>query len=165
MIYLITNIIEISSMLVLFILVHVLVRKIKVERDTHIKEKIELEQKYERELDTITKELEQYKQSTSLNEVHRLIEIHKVNSALIETLDKIKRNYSVSKKDKIIIMQWLIVKLCQEDDYALLLNINTGKKYTYLQATSIIKEYIMKSLKNNVDIKETLNAIYYLLSR
>ena len=165
MIYFITNIIEISAMLILFGSIHILIRKFRIERKQH-KEQIEdLKQKYNEELASINEELEQYKRSTSLNEVHRLIEVHKVNSTLIDTLDKIKRNYSVSKKDKTVIMQWLIVKLCQEDDYTLLLNVNTGKKYTYPQAVNIIKEYIMTSLKDNISIKETLNAIVFLLSR
>lgn len=152
MIYIITNVIEIVSMIVLFITVHLLIKKLKIEKEI-----------YNKDIESLNRELDTFRQNDSMKDIHRLIEVHKANSVLIDTLDKIKRNYTISKHDKIVIIQWLIVRLNLEDDYTLLSNINTSKKYTFNQAADIIKDYIKDSLKENISIQESLNAAFYLI--
>ncbi len=141
--------IELICMIIMFILVHFLNRKLKNEKELTKK---------------LQDDLSDYKSVDSNNNFQQIIEQHKIDSTLLESINKIQKSYNIFKKDKIIIIQWMIVTF-NSNSYLLLNNINVSKKYTFQQACEIIREYVLRKDKSGITLEEVLNALFYLITK
>ena len=142
--------IELVCMIIMFGLVHFLNHKLKKE------------QKIVKELQ---EDLTAYKSINTNKNFQQIIDQHKIDSILLESIDKIQRNYTISKKDKIIIIQWIAVTFNSDNSYLLFNGINVAKKYTFQKACENIKEYILKKDKGEISLEEALSSLFYLITK
>lgn len=150
MICLLVKVIEFICMVVMIVLVYILNYKLKKE------------QKVVKELqDNLTS----CKSANTNKNFQQIIDQHKVDSMLLEVLDRIQKNYNVFKKDKIIIIEWIAVTFNSDNSYLLFNGINVSKKYTFQNACENIREYILRKQNSEISLEEALSSLFYLLTK
>lgn len=142
--------IELICMVIMFGLVHFLYSKLKKE------------QKIIKELQD---DLSSCKSTNTNKNFQQIIDQHKVDSMLLETINKIQKNYSVFKKDKIIIIEWIAVTFNSNNSYLLFNGINVAKKYTFQNACENIRDYILRKQNSEISLEETLSSLFYLITK
>lgn len=148
MIYLLETI-QLIAVIVLFVLVK---RQEKV-----IKGK-------DKEIEALQKELDSIKFNISKEEVKLTEDSLKVNGDTLPILLKIKRNYALSKTDKTCLLVFLITFM-KNVKTELIFKVSITKKYTYNEACDIIIDYIKRPLYTEDQIKDVLNAIFWLITK
>ena len=113
-----------------------------------IKQKKDLADK-DLEIHALSVELDNLKLAQSKEDFNITEEEMRVNDEVITTLNKIQKNYQVYKSDKIKLIN----------------RINVSKQYTYKRAAEHIINYIEKPMSSTEQLIETLNAIYYLVTK
>lgn len=85
------------------------------------------------------------------------------NYSLLKTIEKIKSNYLIFKKDKIVILRWLVSNC--SNDISILDKINTRKTFSKTTACDTIYKYCGPCGEKTNDKKiEAINAMFYLLN-
>lgn len=116
------------------------------------------------EINALSTELDNLKLA-SCRDDYKVTELElKVNEEVISSLNKIQRNYQVYKSDKIKLLKLLII-MFKYIDINLINRINVSKTYTYKKASEHIIRYIEKPMSSTEQTIETLNAIYYLVTK
>lgn len=116
------------------------------------------------EINALSTELDNLKLA-SCRDDYKATELElKVNEEVISSLNKIQRNYQVYKSDKIKLLKLLII-MFKYIDINLINRINVAKTYTYKKASEHIIRYIEKPMSSTEQTIETLNAIYYLVTK
>lgn len=145
----ILDIIQLAAVIALFIIT--------------IKQKKDLADK-DLEIHALSVELDNLKLAQSKEDFNLTEEEMRVNDEVITTLNKIQKNYQVYKSDKIKLIKLLIV-IFKYTDINLINRINVSKQYTYKRAAEHIINYIEKPMSSTEQLIETLNAIYYLVTK
>lgn len=132
MIYVVVQIIELILILFIMFVFNKIVREKK-----YLEEKVE----------ELQVELDQHKYYKELS-----------TNCIIKSLEKVKKYCIISKKDKIILIQWLMANL--NEDLYLFNKINVKKTYTYKKACDTILNYT----KHGHNKVEVMNAAFYLIN-
>ena len=114
------------------------------------------------EIFALNQELDTVKFNISKDEIKVQDDYLKISTIANNTLLKIQSKYSLSKSDKLVLIQYMNV-LTKIIDKELLSKIDISKKYSYKEATNIIISYINKPKYINSEIIEVLNALYFLI--
>lgn len=130
MIYVVVQIIE----LILILFIMFVFNKIVREKN-HLEEKVE----------ELQSELDQHNYYKELS-----------TNCMIKSIEKIKKYCIISKRDKIVLIQWLMANF--NEDLRLFSKINVKKKYTYKKACDTILNY------NKHNKVEVMNAAFYLIN-
>ena len=132
MIYVVVQIIELILILFIMFVFNKIVREKK-----HLEEKVE----------ELQVELDRHNYYKELS-----------TNCMIKSVEKIKKYYIISKRDKIVLIQWLIANF--NEDLHLFSKINVKKKYTYKKACDTILNYN----KYGHNKAEVMNAAFYLIN-
>ena len=114
------------------------------------------------EIFALNQELDTVKFNISKDEIKVQDDYLKISTIANNTLLKIQSKYSLSKSDKLVLIQYMNA-LTKIIDKELLSKIDISKKYSYKEATNIIISYINKPKYINSEIIEVLNALYFLI--
>ena len=145
----ILDIIQLVAVIILFIIT--------------IKQKKELNDR-DLEIHALSVELDTLKLNQSRQEL-KLTEIElQVFDEVKLTLNKIQKNYQIYKSDKIKLIKLLII-IFKYTDINLINKISVSKQYTFKEASECIINYIDKPMNTIEQLIETLNAIYYLVTK
>ena len=145
------GIIETISVIVLFILCIISYKKIKDQQE-------ELLRVYE-ELDNSNQLLKEIKIKENYNE-------SEAKTKMLPILEKIQRNCSISKKDKIKLLDYfshLIYTLRYYEILDIMYTMNVSKAFTFKQATNNIIDFI--NHKHDKPIQEVVESIYFLITK
>ena len=145
------GIIETISVIVLFILCIISYKKIKDQQE-------ELLRVYE-ELDNSNQLLKEIKIKENYNE-------SEAKTKMLPILEKIQRNCSISKKDKIKLLDYfshLIYTLRYYEILDIMYTMNVSKAFTFKQATNNIIDFI--NHKYDKPIQEVVESIYFLITK
>lgn len=145
------GIIETISVIVLFILCIIGYKKIKDQQE-------ELLRVYE-ELDNSNQLLKEIKIKENYNE-------SEAKTKMLPVLEKIQRNCSISKKDKIKLLDYfshLIYTLRYYEILDIMYTMNVSKAFTFKQATNNIIDFI--NHKYDKPIQEVVESIYFLITK
>ena len=145
------GIIETVSVIVLFILCIISYKKIKDQQE-------ELLRVYE-ELDNSNRLLKEIKIKENYNE-------SEAKTKMLPVLEKIQRNCSISKKDKIKLLDYfshLIYTLRYYEILDIMYTMNVSKAFTFKQATNNIIDFI--NHKHDKPIQEVVESIYFLITK
>lgn len=114
------------------------------------------------EIFALNQELDTIKFNISKDEIKVQDDYLKISTIANNALLKIQSKYSLSKSDKLVLIQYMNA-LTKIIDKELLSKIDISKKYSYKEATNIIISYINKPKYINSEIIEVLNALYFLI--
>ena len=114
------------------------------------------------EIFALNQELDTVKFNISKDEIKVQDDYLKISTIANNALLKIQSKYSLSKSDKLVLIQYMNA-LTKIIDKELLSRIDISKKYSYKEATNIIISYINKPKYINSEIIEVLNALYFLI--
>lgn len=128
-----------------------------------IKQKKALQDR-DREIQALDTQLDTLKMEQSRFEFKLTEEQLKINTQVLSILNKIQRNYAISKTDKLKLIS-LLINMMRNIDISLLNKIDISKQYTYKVATEQIKEFINNPSYTVDQVVETLNALYYLITK
>ena len=145
------GIIETISVIVLFILCIIGYKKIKDQQE-------ELLRVYE-ELGNSNRLLKEIKIKENYNE-------SEAKTKMLPVLEKIQRNCSISKKDKIKLLDYfshLIYTLRYYEILDIMYTMNVSKAFTFKQATNNIIDFI--NHKHDKPIQEVVESIYFLITK
>lgn len=146
-----SGIIGTISVIVLFILCIVSYRKIKEQHE-------ELLRVY-KELDDSEQLIKRMKLEENYNELE-------IKSKMLPILEKIQRNYRISKMDKIKLLDYfshLIYTLRHYEILDIMYTMNTSKTFTFKEATNNIIGFI--NHKHDKPIQEVVESIYFLITK
>ena len=116
------------------------------------------------EIFALNQELDTVKFNISKDEIKVQDDYLKISTIANNTLLKIQSKYSLSKSDKLVLIQYMNA-LTKIIDKELLSKIDISKKYSYKEATNIIISYINKPKYINSEIIEVLNVLYFLITK
>ena len=145
------SIIETIVVLILFILCIVGYRKIKTQHEELLK--------VYKELDDSEQLNERLKMEMDYNELE-------VKAKIFPILEKIQRNYQISKRDKVYLLDYLSHLIHTFKHYEILdilYTMNISNKFTFKEATNNIMDFI--NHKHNKPIQEVVESIYYLITK
>lgn len=116
------------------------------------------------EIFALNQELDTLKYNISKDEIKVQDDYLKISTIANNALLKIQSKYSLSKSDKLVLIQYMnaLTKIINKE---LLSKIDISKKYSYKEATNIIISYINKPKYINSEIIEVLNALYFLITK
>lgn len=146
-----SGIIGIISVIILFILCILSYKKIRNQHEEILK--------LYKELDDSEQLVKRMKLEENYNELE-------VKAKMIPLLKKIQKNYRITKKDKIYLLDYLshlIYTFRYYEILDILYTINTSKLFTFKEATNNIIDFI--NHEHNKPIQEVVESIYYLITK
>ena len=87
-----------------------------------------------------------------------------MNEELLPTLKKIQVNYSISKTDKLKLLDFLVVFMTNINR-EIIYKVNVSRKFTFKEASDVIINYIKRPLYTDKQIVDVLDSIYYLITK
>lgn len=118
----------------------------------------------EEEIFTLNKEIEKLKLDISKRDANLSQDAIKINTEVFSILMKIKKNFSISKSDKLRLLDFLVVYM-RSIDKSLLYKVNTSRKMTYKEATEFILEYLRRPLFTGNQVQGVLDSVFFLLTK
>ena len=116
------------------------------------------------EIDELNRELDTLKYNIAKEEIKLSEAALKINEELLPTLKKIQVNYSISKTDKLKLLDFLVVFMTNINR-EIIYKVNVSRKFTFKEASDVIINYIKRPLYTDKQIVDVLDSIYYLITK
>lgn len=116
------------------------------------------------EINELKCELDKLRFEVCKSEIKLTEELLELNKKLLPIMEKIKRNYSISKTDKLCLLEFFVLFM-QNIKRSVIYKVDISIKFTYNEAADVIISFIKNPIYTSEQVQDVLNAIYYLLTK